>query len=44
MALSVDTVDLYAPRDTGVHNVQLHTWKGRENPDKKQQWIWNAED
>lgn len=43
MALTVDTKDLYAPRKTGVHNVKLAVWGGREHADTRQQWMWNAE-
>lgn len=35
IALSCDTVDLYAPRTTGVHNVHLAVWSGKEKPDKR---------
>jgi len=43
MALSVDTHDLYAPRTTGVHNVKLAVWSGREHPDPRQQFMWNSD-
>lgn len=43
MALTVDEADKYAPRTTGVHNVYLSKWAGRETPNLKQQWIWNLE-
>ena len=44
MALTVSPLDLYAPRVTGVHNVFLEKWSGKEHPNKYQQWIWNAEE
>jgi hypothetical protein len=33
LTLSVDKEDLYAPRKTGVHNVHLQKWKGRDHAD-----------
>lgn len=44
MAMTVDTVDKYAPRVTGVHNVSLKKWSGRDKPDTNQQWVWSEED
>lgn len=44
MALTINAVDLYAPRDTGVHNVELLAWSGFEMDNKLQQWLWNEED
>lgn len=44
MTLECEYVDQYAPRKTGVHNVHLAIWKGKENPSLNQQWVWNAED
>ena len=44
MALTADPADQYAPRTTGVHNVYLSKWSGKENPNTKQQWLWNAEE
>jgi len=43
MALTAGTEDLYAPRSTGVHNVHLALWGGKENPNLEQQWVWNTE-
>jgi len=44
MAITADPADQYAPRTTGVHNVYLSKWKGKEHPDLKQQWLWNSEE
>lgn len=35
MALTVDEADKYAPKSTGVHNVYLSEWSGREKPNTK---------
>lgn len=43
MALEVHPDDLYAPRKTGVHNVVLKEWSGREHPNPMQQWKWNSD-
>lgn len=44
MAITVDPADQYAPRTTGVHNVYLSKFKGKEHPDPRQQWVWNNEE
>lgn len=44
MTLTSSYEDQYAPRSTGVHNVHLEVWKGKENPALNQQWVWNADD
>jgi len=44
MAITADPADQYAPRKTGVHNVFLSKWAGKEHPNDKQQWIWNSEE
>ena len=44
MALTVDPKDQYAPRTTGVHNVYLQKWSGKDTPNLKQQWMWNEEE
>lgn len=44
MAITVDPADQYAPRTTGVHNVYLSKFKGKEHPDTRQQWVWNGEE
>lgn len=36
MALTVDPQDQYAPRTTGVHNVYLSKWAGKEHPNLMQ--------
>ena len=43
-ALEVSDVDAYAPRVTGVYNVALFPFKGREKPNKAQQWVYSVED
>lgn len=43
MVLAVVPEDLYAPRTTGIHNVRLEKWAGRDSPDLRQQWLWNDE-
>jgi len=35
MTLEVGTDDLYAPRTTGIHNVKLQKWSGRDVPNTK---------
>ena len=32
MVIQADPKDQYAPRTTGVHNVYLAPWSGKENP------------
>ena len=44
MAITVDPLDQYAPRTTGVHNVYLSKFLGKEHPNLKQQWVWNTEE
>jgi len=44
MAITANPADQYAPRTTGVHNVYLSKWAGKESPNLKQQWMWNAEE
>lgn len=44
MALTADPMDQYAPRTTGVHNVYLSKWAGKEHPNLKQQWKWNSDE
>jgi len=44
MALTADPADQYAPRTTGVHNVYLSKWAGKEHVNPKQQWKWNNEE
>lgn len=44
MAITANPADQYAPRTTGVHNVYLSKWAGKETPNTKQQWMWNAEE
>lgn len=34
MAIEVDPRDMYAPKVTGVHNVVLKPWDGKEKPNK----------
>lgn len=36
LAITADTGDLYAPRKTGVHNVHLAKFAGKEHPDPLQ--------
>lgn len=43
MTLEVMDEDLYAPRVTGIHNVRLTKWAGKDVPKKSQQWIYNKE-
>lgn len=43
MAITADPKDQYAPRTTGVHNVYLKKWEGKEHPNPLQQWTWNSE-
>tara|TARA_B110001450_G_C17578999_1_gene464079 strand:- start:392 stop:610 length:219 start_codon:yes stop_codon:yes gene_type:complete len=44
MAITVDPTDQYAPRTTGVHNVFLNKWEGKEHPNVYQQWMWDKEE
>jgi len=44
MAITADPADQYAPRTTGVHNIYLSKWAGKEKPNTKQQWMWNADE
>ena len=44
MAITASHVDQYAPRTTGVHNVYLSKWKGKENSNLDQQWVYNNEE
>ena len=43
-ALEVSDKDAYAPRVTGVYNIALYPFKGRDHPNKAQQWVYNSED
>jgi hypothetical protein len=42
--LTVNPLDEYRPRVTGVHNVFLSKWSGKEHPNVYQQWVWDAEE
>jgi len=44
LVITADPTDQYAPRTTGVHNVYLSAFAGKEKPNLMQQWIWNAEE
>ena len=44
LALQTDVVDQYAPRKTGVYNVQLGPWTGTSSKVKEQQWIYDVKD
>jgi len=44
MAITADPADQYAPRTTGVHNVYLTKWAGKEHSNLKQQWVYNSEE
>ena len=35
LALQVEEVDAYAPRSTGVYNVQIGAWEGTASLDKR---------
>jgi len=44
MALTLNATDLYAPKVTGVHNVNLEVWSGTEKPNLNQQFLYNSEE
>jgi hypothetical protein len=44
MVITADPADQYAPRTTGVHNVYLSKFAGKETPNLNQQWVWNSDE
>lgn len=44
MALTAKDDDKYAPRKTGLYDVIIDKWSGKDSTDKNQMWFWDERD
>lgn len=44
MALTAKTTDKYAPRKTGLFDIDVETWSGKGSDNKMQMWKWDERD
>jgi len=43
-ALTANTNDKYAPRKTGLYDVGIESWSGKDSTNKLQMWRWDERD